>query len=143
MEYKPQPRPARPDAEVLVGLQLEDGLRIEQKVRVDTTELALKRTLWEVLNPPEGHYHLHIQNSRNEDAEKYTISRPWTYISRKQPKQWQQEKGAASGSTVSVRLKATWNQFDRHVNANTAWSEERRPWSSRNLRVCSRSWGAG
>jgi hypothetical protein len=53
------------------------------------------------------------------------ISRHWTYTLRTRPKQRQPEKNAASGSIVNARLKTTWNQFDRHVSANTWWDEER------------------
>jgi hypothetical protein len=53
MEYKPQSRPGKLDAEVLVGLQVENGPRVEQRVRADTSETALKRIIWHELEPPE------------------------------------------------------------------------------------------
>jgi hypothetical protein len=79
LEYKPQPRPAKPNEEIMVGMQLEDGIRIERKVKAETGEVTLKRTMWQELNPPEGHYHLYIQNTRGEDEGTYGIRHQWTY----------------------------------------------------------------
>jgi hypothetical protein len=42
MEYKPPLRPMRGEEEVLVGIQVEDGLRTERRVRADTSEKKLK-----------------------------------------------------------------------------------------------------
>jgi hypothetical protein len=93
-------------------------------VRADTSETALKRIVWQVLNRPKEHY-LYIRNARNEDEERYTISRQWTYILLAQPKQRQPEKSASSGAFVNGKLRTTWNLFERYVNANTAWSEQK------------------
>jgi hypothetical protein len=101
LEYKPQPRPAKPNEEILVGLQLEDGLRIERKVKADTGELTLKRTVWQELNPPEGCYHLYIQNTRGEDEGTYKISHQWTYTLRTRPRPKKQvEKGREVNGTL-------------------------------------------
>jgi hypothetical protein len=103
-----------------VGLQLEDGLRIERKVRADIGELTLKRLMWKELSQPEGHYHLRIQNARGEDEEKYGIGRQWTYMLRTRPKPKKSVR-----SVVNVRLRTSWQLIEKHVNANTEWNEQR------------------
>jgi hypothetical protein len=109
----------------MAGLQLEDGLGVEQRVGVDTSETKLKRIMWTALNWPKERYHLCIRNVLHEDEERYTISKEWASILRAQLKQRQPEKSAASGTIVKVRLKTTWDMFDGHVNANSAWSEQK------------------
>jgi hypothetical protein len=109
-------------------MQLEDGIRIERKVRAGTEELRLKRIMWQTLEPPEGDYHLHIRNARNEEEKSYAIGRQWTCILRKWPKRQtaKRKTGArTSGSIANVRLRTTWNLVDKHVNARTDWDEER------------------
>jgi hypothetical protein len=129
-EYKPSPRVSRPDVEVLIGMQLEDGMRIEQKVQANTEELRPKRIMWQTLDPPEGQYYLHIRNARNEDAENYEIGRQWTYILRKQRK-WRpvksekSEKSKTDGNTVNVRLRTSWQMVAKHVNTSKGWDEQR------------------
>jgi hypothetical protein len=125
MEFKPQPRPAKPDMEVLVGLGVEDGLWVERRARADTGERELKRIMWKDPSPPKGRYYLCIRNARNEDEEPDTISRQWTHILRAQPKQRQPVKDVTSVGLVNMRLKTTRNLFDRHVNANPAWNHQR------------------
>jgi hypothetical protein len=85
-------------------------------------ELTLKRTMWKELNPPEGHYHLYIQNTRGEDEGTYRISHQWTYTlrTRSRPK-----KQVEKGKEVNVRLRTSWQLVEKHVNARTEWDEER------------------
>jgi hypothetical protein len=124
-EYGAQPRPRRPDESVLIGMQLEDGMRIERNVRADTEETRLKRMMWEELEPPEGNFHLHIRNERNEESDRYAIGRQWTYILRKQPRrQTAKRKGTEEGN-ANVKLRASWKQFEKHVTAKRDWDEER------------------
>jgi hypothetical protein len=79
--------------------------------------------MWKELKPLKERYYLYIRNARDEDEERFTISRQWTYILSAQPKQRPSAKSAASGDIVNIRLKSTWNLSDRHVNANSAWNE--------------------
>jgi hypothetical protein len=53
----------------MVGLQVEDGLRVEWWARADTGERELKRIMWKELKPPN------IRNACDEDEERYTIIR--------------------------------------------------------------------
>jgi hypothetical protein len=108
-------------AEVRVGLQAEGGPRIERVVREDTTETALKQIMWGMFHPPKSRYFLHIRNARDEEETSFAIRRQWMCVLEMtpttQPKQKQEES-----TMVNVKLKAPW-MFERHVNADTWWSE--------------------
>jgi hypothetical protein len=124
-EYGHPQRPRKPDEAVLIGMQLEDGMRIERKVQAGTEETRLNRIMWQELDPPEGNYHLHIRNARNEESDSYAIGRQWTYILRKYPKKQTATKKAGTGvGFANVRLKTSWNLVERHVTAKRDWDEE-------------------
>jgi hypothetical protein len=124
-EYTSTKRPQNPNEAVLVGLQLEDGMRIEHTVLAGTEETRLKRIMWQELSPPEGIFHLHIRNARNEESDSYEISRQWTYILKKQARrQTAKRKGTEEGS-ASVKLRLSWKYFEKHVTAKRDWNEER------------------
>jgi hypothetical protein len=106
-------------------MQLEDGMRIERAVPAGTEETQLKRIMWQELEPPEGNFYLHIRNERNEESDSLEIGRQWTYILRKQPRrQTAKRKGTEEGK-ASVRLRASFKQFEKHVTAKRDWDEER------------------
>jgi hypothetical protein len=50
-EYTSTKRPQNPNEAVLIGLQLEDGMRIEHTVLAGTEETLLKRIMWQELSP--------------------------------------------------------------------------------------------
>jgi hypothetical protein len=124
-EYAAPRRPTRPDEAVLIGIQLEDGIRIERTVRADTEETRLKRLMWQVLEPPEGTFHLHIRNAQNEESDTYAIGRQWTYILRKQPRRQTAKKKGTEAGYANVKLRLSWKQFEKHVTAKRDWDEER------------------
>jgi hypothetical protein len=125
-EYGSPQRPRKPDEAVLVGMQLEDGMRIERKVQAGTEETRLKRIMWQELGPPEENYYLHIRNARNEESDSYAIGRQWTYILRNHPKkQTARKKTGMEAGFANVRLKTSWNLVEKHVTAKRDWDEER------------------
>jgi hypothetical protein len=124
-EYTTTKRPPNPNAAVLVGLQLENGMRIEHTVLAGTEETKLKRIMWQELSPPEGRFFLRIRNARNEESDSYEISRQWTYILSRQPKrQTARRKGTEEGN-ANVKLRLSWKRFEKHVTAKRDWNEER------------------
>jgi hypothetical protein len=125
-EYGTPQRPRKPDEAVLIGMQLEDGMRIERKVQAGTEQTRLKHIMWQELDPPEGNYHLHIRNERNEESDSYAIGRQWTYILRKYPrKQTAKKKTGTEAGVANVRLKTSWTLCEKHVTAKRDWDEER------------------
>jgi hypothetical protein len=70
---------------VLVGLQLEDGPRIERKVKSEPDEHDLKLTVWELFDCPPWPLYLHIQNARDETQFEFRIGPHWTCTLRRQP----------------------------------------------------------
>jgi hypothetical protein len=125
-EYGTPQRPWRPDEEVLIGIQLEDGMRIERKVQAGTEETRLKHIMWQELDPPEENYYLHIRNAQNEENSSYVIGRQWTYILRKYPKkQTAKKKTGTEAGFANVKIKTRWTGIEKHVTARRDWDEER------------------
>jgi hypothetical protein len=111
---------------MLIGMQLEDGMRIERKVQAGTEETRLKRIMWQALEPPEGNFYLHIRNAQNEESDSYAIGRQWTYILRTNPKkQTARKKTGTEAGFANVKLKTSWNLCEKHVTAKRDWDEER------------------
>jgi hypothetical protein len=125
-EYKQTQKKRNPDESVLIGMQLEDGMRIERNVQAGTEETRLKNIMQKELDPPDGDYFLHIRNARNEEVETYAIGRQWTYTLRKRPRrQTAKRKTGTETGFANVRLRTSWNLTERHVTANRDWDEER------------------
>jgi hypothetical protein len=124
-DYAPsKKRVTRPDEAVLVGIQLEDGMRIERAVPAGTEETKLKRIMWQELGPPEGTHYIHIRNARDEESDTFEIGRQWTYILRKRPRRQTAKKGTEEGN-ANVKLKLNWKCWEKHVTARREWDEER------------------
>jgi hypothetical protein len=85
-EYRPHPITGKLDQDVLVGIQLEDGPRLERRVRIDTSEHRLKLRMWKEPGRPRTWHHLHIRNAKDESVEEYRTSCQWTYILRRKPR---------------------------------------------------------
>jgi hypothetical protein len=85
-EFSDPPRPLHPGELVLVGLQLEDGPRLERKVKRDLSEHGLMLMMWQALGYPRGPLHLHITNERSETMYEFRISPQYTYVLRRRPR---------------------------------------------------------
>jgi hypothetical protein len=60
------PAPAHPNELVMVGLQLEDGPRVERKVKRSVGEHDLKQLAWKLFAWPQGPLYLHIMSARRD-----------------------------------------------------------------------------
>jgi hypothetical protein len=58
---------------VLIGIQIENGQRVETTVRADTSKIALKRLMAKELGPIK-------RNAAGQTEELFAIRRQWTYI---------------------------------------------------------------
>jgi hypothetical protein len=79
------PAPDRPNEEVMIGLQLEDGPRLERKVKRGLSETGLKLQAWDLFDWPQGPLYVHIVSSRGETEFAFRVEPQWTYILRTQP----------------------------------------------------------
>jgi hypothetical protein len=77
--------PSKPNEEIMIGLQLEDGPRIERKVKRSTGESGLKLLAWELFDWPPGPLYVHVVSSRGETEYAFKIEPQWTYILRARP----------------------------------------------------------
>jgi hypothetical protein len=131
VEYKPPTIIRNPREAVLIGIQVEDGMRVERKVRADTSETRLKMLMWQEMDLPGDNYFLHIRNTRDEKEESFKISRQWTYIMRTRPRsslknaknEKRTEKNEKGEERVYVRLKTSSNSFHGRVPAKKRWGE--------------------
>jgi hypothetical protein len=76
----------------MIQLQLEDGARIERKVKRELSEHGLKLMMWQTLGYPRGPLHLHVKNERDEREFVFKISLQWTYVLRRQPRNTLRDK---------------------------------------------------
>jgi hypothetical protein len=77
--------PLRARELVMIGLQLEDGPRIERKVKSELDEHGLKLMMWETLGYPARMWYLPIRNARDETQFEFRIGPQWTDTLRRQP----------------------------------------------------------
>jgi hypothetical protein len=94
--------PSSPHELVLVGLQLEDGPRVERKVKQSLSEHGLKLEMWELSDYPQGPLYLHIRGERDELETTFKISWQWTYTLRRRPMETlrnQQKQQRVDGET--------------------------------------------
>jgi hypothetical protein len=68
-----------------VGLQLEDGPRLERKVDSALTEQGVKLFMWDLFDYPVGPLFLHMRNAADETVFEFQVGPQWTYILRRQP----------------------------------------------------------
>jgi hypothetical protein len=116
-KYGNPPKPPTPGELVLIGLQLEDGPRIERKVKSELSEHGLKLLMWETLGYPRGPLYLHIKNARDETEFAFKISPKWTYILRRRPVDMlKKKKGQLSvdGEDGDMRS-ATWKMREARI----------------------------
>jgi hypothetical protein len=79
------PKPTQPNELVMIGLQLEDGTRLEREVKRGMGEHGLKLLAWGLFDWPPGPLHLHVVNSRDEAESTFKIEHQWTYVLRSKP----------------------------------------------------------
>jgi hypothetical protein len=96
-----------PNQNVLIGIQLEDGPRLERRVRIDISEHGLKLLVWNELRRPWATHHLHIRNAQDESVEEYRISCQWAYILRKKPPAYSKTGRASEALTMRRETRRT------------------------------------
>jgi hypothetical protein len=86
IQYRPRPTVADPKQMILVGIQLEDGPRLERHVRQDTTEQGPRIFMWKELGRPQRTRYLYMRDASDPEREDFQIGHQWTYIFRRQPR---------------------------------------------------------
>jgi hypothetical protein len=86
LQYRPRPTAGKQDQQILIGIQLEDGPRLERYVRQDTTEHCLRIFMWKELGRPQRTHYMDIREASDAEREDFPISPQWTYIFRQRPK---------------------------------------------------------
>jgi hypothetical protein len=61
-DHRPRPAVGSPDKQVLIGIHLEDGPRLERYVRQDTSEHGLRIFMWKELGRPQKRHYLYMRD---------------------------------------------------------------------------------
>jgi hypothetical protein len=85
-----------------VGLQLEDGPRLERKVDSAATEQGVKLLMWDLFDYPAGPLFLHMRNTADETVFEFQVGPQWTYTLRRQPASPPKKRESEKASVARV-----------------------------------------